>query len=164
MFFLLLSSSEVAGVPEDSKFPRLGVWVSSSHFVQSGVVTGSQIANLTHGRCFGHNFCFNYPNGSYKPILDIYVSKYFQWYKKLLNPMCFDPFNHSNSQSGSSLGSVKVHSLTLSCTPKNMKCDSQASSRPTPLQALALVTSSKLGLWQVPYLNWFAFTIMFISN
>jgi len=26
-----------------------------------------------------------------------------------------------------SLGSVTVHSLTLSCTPKSMKCDSQAS-------------------------------------
>jgi len=28
-----------------------------------------------------------------------------------------------NFQSGNSLGSVKVHSLTLSHTPKNMKCD-----------------------------------------
>ncbi len=33
----------------------------------------------------------------------------------------------SNSQSGSSLESVGVHSLTFSCTPKSMKCDSQAS-------------------------------------
>jgi hypothetical protein len=33
----------------------------------------------------------------------------------------------SNSQSGSSLGSVKVHSFTLSYIPKNMRCDSQAS-------------------------------------
>jgi hypothetical protein len=33
----------------------------------------------------------------------------------------------SNSQSGSSLGSVKVHSFILSYTPKNMKCDSWAS-------------------------------------
>jgi len=32
-----------------------------------------------------------------------------------------------HSQSGSSLGSVRVLSLTLSCTPKSMKCDSQAS-------------------------------------
>jgi hypothetical protein len=34
---------------------------------------------------------------------------------------------NSNSQSGSSLGSARVHSLTLSYTPENMKCDSQAS-------------------------------------
>jgi hypothetical protein len=33
----------------------------------------------------------------------------------------------SNSQSGSSLGSVRVHFLTLSYTPWSMKCDSQAS-------------------------------------
>jgi len=33
----------------------------------------------------------------------------------------------SNSQSGSSFGSVKVHSLTLSYTPKRMRCDSHAS-------------------------------------
>jgi hypothetical protein len=33
----------------------------------------------------------------------------------------------SNSQSGSSFGSVRVHSFTLSYTPKNMKCDSRVS-------------------------------------
>jgi hypothetical protein len=33
----------------------------------------------------------------------------------------------SNSQSGSSLGNVEFHSLTLSYAPKSMKCDSQAS-------------------------------------
>jgi hypothetical protein len=49
----------------------------------------SQIDNLT----FGHNLCFKYPNGSCKRILDIYVSKKFQWYNKLFNPMSFDPCN-----------------------------------------------------------------------
>jgi hypothetical protein len=34
---------------------------------------------------------------------------------------------NSNLQSGSSLGSVKVHSLTLSYIPKSMKCDSWTS-------------------------------------
>jgi hypothetical protein len=33
----------------------------------------------------------------------------------------------SNSQNGSSLGSVRVHSVTLSYTPKSMKCDSRTS-------------------------------------
>jgi len=33
----------------------------------------------------------------------------------------------SNSQSGSSLGSVRVHSLTISYIPRVMRCDSWAS-------------------------------------
>jgi len=33
----------------------------------------------------------------------------------------------SNSQNGNSLGSVRVHSLTLSYTPGNMRSDSRAS-------------------------------------
>jgi hypothetical protein len=50
--------------------------------------------------------------------------------------LSFDPCNRSenlgarqdsNSQGGSSLGSVKVHSLTFSYTPKSMRRDSQAS-------------------------------------
>ncbi len=49
--------------------------------------------NLTPNPSFGHNLCFKYPNGSWDPILDIYVPKYFQWNKKLFNPMSFDPCN-----------------------------------------------------------------------
>jgi hypothetical protein len=51
--------------------------------------------------------------------------------------MGFDPCNcnrkisgihqDSNSQSGSSFESVKVHSFTLSDTPRSMRCDSWAS-------------------------------------
>jgi hypothetical protein len=50
--------------------------------------------------------------------------------------MGFNPYNYSlksgvhwdsNSQSGSSLGSVEVHSLTLSHIPESMKCDFWAS-------------------------------------
>ncbi len=36
----------------------------------------SQIANLTPGLSFGYNLCFRCPNGSYEPILDIYISIY----------------------------------------------------------------------------------------
>jgi len=39
VFWPLQLSSEVARAPEDSKFPLLGVWVSSSHLPQSGVAT-----------------------------------------------------------------------------------------------------------------------------
>jgi hypothetical protein len=45
----LQSSSEVAGVPEDSKFSLSGVWVSSSHLPQSGVVTLALVPSLRLG-------------------------------------------------------------------------------------------------------------------
>jgi len=53
-----------------------------------------------------------------------------------------------NFQSGSSFGSVRVHSLTLSCTPESMKCDSRVSYLARTFASLALVTISRLGLWQ----------------
>jgi hypothetical protein len=40
---------------------------------------------------FGHNLCFKYPNGSCEPILDIYIPRAFQQYKKLSNPMSTSP-------------------------------------------------------------------------
>jgi hypothetical protein len=52
------------------------------------LMVGSQIVNLTPSLSFG-------PNGSYKLILDIYVSIAFQWYKKLFNSMGFYPCNRS---------------------------------------------------------------------
>jgi hypothetical protein len=92
------------------------------------LVVGSQIANLTFGLSFGHNLCFRCPNGSRKLILDIYVSIVFQWNNFFFNAIGFDPCNRSlkiwkstrtlNSQSGSSLGSVRVHSFTLSVIPR----------------------------------------------
>jgi hypothetical protein len=116
----------------------------------------SQIGNLTPDPSFGHNLCFRYLNGSCKPTLEILVLRDFQWYKKVLNPMSFDFLQSpsedlevhwdSNSQSGSSLGSVRVHSLTISCTFGSIKCDFWAHSWLTPLQALTLVGSPRLGL------------------
>jgi hypothetical protein len=53
----------------------------------------------------------------------------------------------SNSLNGSPLGSVKVHSFTLFCAPKSMRCDSRTSLLAT-LQAFALVASPNLWLWQ----------------
>jgi hypothetical protein len=78
------------------------------------LMVGSQFSNLTPNRSFGHNLCFKCPNGSCEPILDIYVSKAFEWSKELFNPMGFDPCNcilkiqDSNSQNGSSFGSMEV--------------------------------------------------------
>jgi len=69
---------------------KQGNWVNSRL-----LVVGSQIANLTPDFSFGHNLCFRCWNGSCEPILDIYVSITFQWYKKLLKPLVFDPCNCS---------------------------------------------------------------------
>jgi hypothetical protein len=54
----------------------------------------NQIDILTPGFSFGHNLCCKYSNGSCEPILDIYVSRNFQWYKELSNPMSFDLLNY----------------------------------------------------------------------
>ncbi len=54
------------------------------------LVVRSQIGNLTSGPSFGHNLCFNYPNGSYKPIIEIFIPRVFQWYKELFSPMSFN--------------------------------------------------------------------------
>jgi hypothetical protein len=92
------------------------------------LVVGSQIVNLTLGLSFAHNLCFRCPNEPCEPILDIYTSIAFQWYKELFEMRSFDPcnralkvresFRDSNSQHGSSLGSVRVHSLTLFALPE----------------------------------------------
>jgi hypothetical protein len=52
-----------------------------------------QIADLTPSLSFGHKLRFKCPNGSCKPILDICIPKYFQWYKELLKLLSFDPCN-----------------------------------------------------------------------
>jgi len=53
-------------------------------------MVGSQINILITDLSFGHNLCYKYSNGLYKPILDIFVSRDFQWYKEVFNPMSFD--------------------------------------------------------------------------
>jgi hypothetical protein len=83
----------------------------------------SQIVSLTLDFSFGHNLCCRCPNGSYEPILDIYVSISFQWYKKIHKEKGFDTCNHSlkfrestrtpTPNNGSSFGSVSDHSHTL---------------------------------------------------
>ncbi len=101
------------------------------------LVVGSQIVNLILDPSFSHNLCLKCPNGSCEPILNIYVPRAFWWYKKIFNPMGFDPCDYSlniwksimtpTPKVGSSLGSVRVHSLTLSYTLRSMRCDSRAS-------------------------------------
>jgi len=119
-----------------------GNWVDSQL-----LMVRSQIVNLTPSPSFGHNLCFRYPNERCEPILDMYVPRAFQWYKKHLKPLGltheialwrFRNPSGLHLPSGSCLGSVRVHSLTPSYTPGNMRCDSSASSWPATLQPLCL--------------------------
>jgi hypothetical protein len=109
------------------------------------LVVGSQNwrtpGSSTPGPSFGHNLCFRCRNEQCEPILDIYTSRPFHWYKERHNPLRFDPYNRSlkfwesigtpSPQVGVALGVwvfIPSHSLALSCTPGSMWCDSQASS------------------------------------
>jgi hypothetical protein len=121
----------------------------------------SQIANLTPGLSFAHNLCFRCPNEQYEPILDIYTSIAFQWYKELLEMKSFNPcncalkiqesFRDSNSQHGSSLGSVRVHSLTLFALPGACGVLPGLPLGPQLCNPLVLVVSPRLGLRQPRY-------------
>ncbi len=122
------------------------------------LVVGSQIANLTPDPSFGRNLCFKCPNGSREPTLDIYVIRSFQWYKEHFNPMGFVPCHRSlkiqesigtsTPKMGAHLGMwvfIPSHSPTLlGAWDVILKLPSWL----PPLQALALVTSPRLGLWQ----------------
>jgi hypothetical protein len=59
------------------------------------LVVKNQIGTLIPNLSFGNNLCFNYSNESCELIFDIFVSKSFQWYKKLFNLMIFNPWNCS---------------------------------------------------------------------
>jgi hypothetical protein len=109
------------------------------------LVVGSQNwqtpENSTPDPSFGHNLCFRSPNEQCEPILDIYDSRAFQWYKERHNPLRFDSCNRSLKfqestrtplpKMGVALGVwgfTPSYSLTLSNTPGSMWCDSRASS------------------------------------
>jgi hypothetical protein len=120
------------------------------------LMAGSQIGTLIPNPFFGHNLCFKYSNGSCEPILDIYVSKNFQWYKEIFNAMSFGPYKCPLKiweSIETPIPKVRVHlgvwkfipshSTTLSGT-WNVTHDLQ--SWPAPFQSLTLVASPRLGL------------------
>jgi hypothetical protein len=125
------------------------------------LVVGSQNwqtpGTSTLGPSFGHNLCFRCPNEQCKPILDIYTSRAFHWDLTLqISLWSFgSPFGSptlTNSQRGSSLGSVRVHSLTLSglfALPGACDVTPGSTIRPAPCNPFALVASPKLGLRQI---------------
>jgi hypothetical protein len=108
-----------------------GNWVDSRL-----LMVGSQTATLTPDLSFGHNLCFKRPNGQCEPILYIYTSIVFQWYKEHFEARSFDPSNcakDSGIHSGVQLPTWEFtwecegsfpHTL---CIPKSMWSDSQVS-------------------------------------
>jgi len=62
-------------------------------------VVGSQNwqtpGSSTPGPSFGHNLCFRCPNEQCEPVLDIYASRAFHWYKERNKTLRFDPSNRS---------------------------------------------------------------------
>jgi hypothetical protein len=55
------------------------------------LVVESQIASLTPGPSFAHNLGCRCPNDQCEAILDIYVSRPFQWHQEHPNARCFAP-------------------------------------------------------------------------
>jgi len=89
-----------------------GMWHATCARDSRLLVVRNQIGNLTHDVSFGHNLCFKYSNGSCECTLDIYVSRFFQWYKELLNPMSFDLCNcllKIQESIGTSIPKMRVH-------------------------------------------------------
>ncbi len=105
------------------------------------LVVGSQnwqtLGSLTPRPSFGHNLCLRCPNEQCEPILDIYTSRAFHWYKERHKPLRFDPSNRSlkfweslwdfNSTQLPTWEFTWECECSLShtfCTPGNMWCDS----------------------------------------
>jgi len=120
------------------------------------LVVGSQTANLTFSPFFGHNLCFKYSNGSCEPILDIYVPRDFWWHKKLFDPMNFNPckcFLKIRKSIWTPTPKVGAHLKVWEFIPSHSptllgtwNVISKLHTWPAPSQALALVTSPRLGL------------------
>jgi hypothetical protein len=120
------------------------------------LVVKSQTVNLTLGLSFSHNLCFKCPNGSCKPISNIYIPRAFQLYKGRLNPMSFDPCNRFlkiQESIGTLTPKVKTHlgvwGFIPSHSPTLLGAWDVTLGLPSwlaTLQAFALVASPRLGL------------------
>jgi hypothetical protein len=137
-------------------------------------MAGSQIGNLTPDPSFVHNLCFKYSNGSWKPILNIYVPRIFQWYKELFNRMSFD---HCNCPLkiweciGILTPKVKAHLGVWGFIPSHSLTRLGTwnviiglHSWPAPLQTFALVANPRLGLWQITYNSHITYDILILKT
>jgi hypothetical protein len=132
------------------------------------LVVGSQNwqtpGSSTPGSSFGHNLCFRCPNEQFEPILDIYASRAFHWYKERNKPLRFDPSNRSlkfrestrtpSPNLGVALGVWRLtpsHSPTL---PGISDVTPGLPLGPHPCNPFALVASPKLGLRHLCNVYW----------
>jgi len=116
-------------------------------------VVGGQVSTLTHGPSFGYNLCFKYTKWDMRSILDIYVSRAFQCYKKLFNLMSFDLCNCSlkiqkfietlTPKVGTHLGVCGFIPSHPSTFPRAWNVTPGLHFQHVPLQAFAFVTSPK---------------------
>jgi hypothetical protein len=121
-------------------------------------LVGNQIGSLTSALSFGHNLCFRCPNEQCEPILNIYVPRAFQWYKKRHKPLSFDSSNWSlkfRESTGTPFPKVGVALgvwwLTPSHSPTLSGIYDVTPGLPLgthPCNPFALVASPKLGLRQ----------------
>jgi hypothetical protein len=109
-----------------------------------------------------HTLCFKYSNGTYDPILDIYVPRAFQWYKELFNPMSFAPcyrFLKIQKSIGTPTSKMRTHLGMCGFIPSHPPTFPGAWNvifefhfRPTSLHALAMIVSLRLKLcWGVEF-------------
>jgi hypothetical protein len=99
------------------------------------------------------------------------LKNFFQWYNELLNPMSFDPCNRPlkiresietpTFKVGAHLGVCGFISSRTPTLPGTWNAIPMIHSWPTPLQALALVISPRLGLQHfMPRYLWRPYIIM----
>jgi hypothetical protein len=109
-------------------------------------MVGSQITNLTLGPSFGHNFFLSVQMGHASALQTPTFQQLSNDIRNISIQWILGVHWDSNSQSGSSLGSVKVHSLTFFHIPG-------LPSWLAPLPTFTLVTSPRLGLRQDVFLQ-----------
>jgi hypothetical protein len=126
-----------------------------THVIQGDyrlLVVGSQIDILILVFYCGHNLCCKYSNGSFEFILDIYVSKAFQWHKELFNPISFDLSNrflHIQKSFGTpspkmgTLVGVWIHSLTFFYIHGSVNVTPRLHFRPSPFHGPCLGRKTK---------------------
>jgi hypothetical protein len=155
--------------PKQDCIPRRELFNGMSHAISRQInwfdsrlfSVKNQIASLTPSFSSGHNLYFKCPNEQCEPILDIYVSRAFQWYKKHHKPLSFDPSNRSlkfRQSIGTPSPKVGVLLGVWGFPPSHFPtlsggCDVTfgLSLGPHPCNPLALVASPKLGLQQMRY-------------
>jgi hypothetical protein len=128
------------------------------------LVVGSQNwqtpGSLTPEPSFGHNLRFRRSNEQCEPILDIYASRPFHWYKERHKPLRFDPSNRSlkfwestgtpSPKAGVALGVWGFTPSRFPTLPGVPDVTPELPFGPNPCNPFALVASPKLGLrqWQ----------------